>query len=54
MAVNVTLPETLAESARHCGAIDRCPVPKQIESRPRIGGIAAENPDLPFSRALPS
>ncbi len=49
MAVNVKLPETLVESARHYGAIEHRSVPKQIEYWSKVGKIAADNPDLPFS-----
>jgi len=49
MAVNVKLPESLVESAKHYGAIEHRSVPKQIEYWSRIGKIAADNPDLPFS-----
>ena len=49
MAINVKLPEALVESARRYGALEHRSVPKQIEYWSRIGRIAAENPDLPFS-----
>lgn len=49
MAINVKLPEKLVESAKHHAAIEHRSVPKQIEYWSRIGKIAAENPDLPFS-----
>ena len=49
MAVNVKLPETLVESAKRYGAIEHRSVPKQIEYWSKIGKIAADNPDLPFS-----
>ena len=49
VSINVKLPEALVESARHHGAIEHRSVPKQIEYWSRIGKIAAENPDLPFS-----
>lgn len=49
MAINVKLPESLVESARRYGAVEHRSVPKQIEYWSRIGRIAAENPDLPFS-----
>lgn len=49
MSINVKLPEALVESARHYGAIEHRSVPKQIEYWSKIGRIAAENPDLPFS-----
>ena len=49
MAVNVKLPEALVENAKRYGAIEHRSVPKQIEYWSKIGKIAAENPDLPFS-----
>jgi hypothetical protein len=49
MAVNVKLPETLVETAKHYGKIEHRSVPKQIEYWSQIGKIATENPDLPFS-----
>lgn len=49
MAVNVKLSESLVESARRHGTIEHRSVPKQIEYWSRIGKIAAENPDLPFT-----
>ena len=49
MAVNVKLPESLVESAKRYGAIEHRSVPKQIEYWSKVGKIAAENPDLPFS-----
>ena len=49
MAINVKLPETLVESAKRYGAIEHRSVPKQIEYWSKIGKIAADNPDLPFS-----
>lgn len=49
MAVNVKLSETLVEQAKHHGTIQHRSVPKQIEYWSRIGKIAEENPDLPFS-----
>ena len=49
MAVNVKLPEPLAESAKRYGNIEHRSVPKQIEYWSEIGKIASENPDLPFS-----
>ena len=49
MSVNVKLSETLVDSARRQGAVERRSVPKQIEYWSQIGKIAAENPDLPFS-----
>lgn len=49
MAINVKLPEGLVESAKRYGTIEHRSVPKQIEYWSKIGKIAAENPDLPFS-----
>jgi hypothetical protein len=49
MAINVKLPENLVESAKRYGAIEHRSVPKQIEYWSKIGKIAADNPDLPFS-----
>jgi len=49
MAINVKLSEALVESAKHYGNIEHRSVPKQIEYWSKIGKIASENPDLPFS-----
>ena len=49
MAINVKLPEALVESAKHYANIEHRSVPKQIEYWSKIGKIASENPDLPFS-----
>ncbi|MXS85654.1 hypothetical protein ABO04_06975 [Nitrosomonas sp. HPC101] len=49
MSVNVKLAEELVELAKHYAAIQHRSVPKQIEYWSRIGKIAEENPDLPFS-----
>jgi len=49
MAVNVKLSETLVEQARCYGQAQHRSVPKQIEYWSRIGRIAEDNPDLPFS-----
>jgi hypothetical protein len=49
MAINVRLPKSLVETAKRYGTIEHRSVPKQIEYWSRIGKIAAENPDLPFS-----
>ena len=49
MSINVKLSETLIESAKRHGAVEHRSVPKQIEYWARIGKIATENPDLPFS-----
>jgi len=50
MASNaVKLSEELIREARHYGAVYSRSVPKQIEYWSRIGRIAEENPDLPYS-----
>ena len=49
MAINVKLSEALVEQARTYAHIQHRSVPKQIEYWSRIGKIAEENPDLPFS-----
>ncbi|AVR87710.1 TA system antitoxin ParD family protein [Thauera aromatica] len=49
MSINVKLPETLVDQARRHASIEHRSVPKQIEHWSRIGKIAEENPDLPFS-----
>jgi hypothetical protein len=49
MAVNVKLSEGLVEQARHHGQVQHRSVPKQIEYWSRIGKVAEENPDLPFT-----
>ncbi|MBK1702374.1 TA system antitoxin ParD family protein [Thiococcus pfennigii] len=49
MSINVKLSETLIECAKRHGAVEHRSVPKQIEYWSRIGKIATENPDLPFS-----
>ena len=49
MSINVKLTESLVEQARRYAAIQHRSVPKQIEYWSRIGKIAEENPDLPFS-----
>ncbi len=49
MAINVKLSEALVESAKRHGAIEHRSVPRQIEYWSKIGRIATENPDLPFS-----
>ncbi len=49
MSVNVKLSESLVDQARHYAAIQHRSVPKQIEYWSRLGKIAEENPDLPFS-----
>lgn len=49
MSINVKLSEALVDQARHHAAIQHRSVPKQIEYWSRVGKIAEENPDLPFS-----
>ncbi len=49
MSINVKLTESLVEQARRYALIQHRSVPKQIEYWSRIGKIAEENPDLPFS-----
>ena len=49
MAINVKLPEALAESAKRHGPLEHRSVPKQIEYWSQIGKIVTDNPDLPFS-----
>ena len=49
MAVNVKLSEDLVETARRHGRVSHRSLPKQIEYWSRIGRIAEENPDQPYS-----
>jgi len=49
MTVSVKLTDSLVEQAKRYAAIEHRSVPKQIEYWSRIGKIAQENPDLPFS-----
>ena len=49
MAVTVKLSDDLIEEARHYGSVLSRSIPKQIEYWSRIGKIAEENPDLPYS-----
>ena len=49
MSVNVKLSESLVEQAKRYAVIEHRSVPKQIEYWSRVGKIAEENPDLPFS-----
>jgi hypothetical protein len=49
MAINVKLSDTLVEQARRHGHVQHRSVPKQIEYWSRIGKIAEDNPDLPFT-----
>jgi hypothetical protein len=49
MSVNVKLSEDLVADARRSASVNHRSLPKQIEYWSRIGKIAEENPDLPFS-----
>ena len=49
MTVSVKLTDSLVEQAKRYAAIEHRSLPKQIEYWSRIGKIAEENPDLPFS-----
>lgn len=49
MTVSVKLTDSLVELAKRYAAIEHRSLPKQIEYWSRIGKIAEENPDLPFS-----
>lgn len=49
MSVNVKLPDSFVNQARHYALIEHRSIPKQIEYWSRIGKIAEENPDLPFT-----
>ncbi len=49
MAVNVKLSEKLVDEAKRCCGIHHRSLPKQIEYWSRMGKIAEDNPDLPFS-----
>lgn len=49
MATTIKLSNELVEQARHYGHVFSRSVPKQIEYWSRIGKIAEENPDLPYS-----
>ena len=49
MPMSVKLSDELINQARKYGSVYHRSVPKQIEYWSRIGKIAEENPDLPFS-----
>lgn len=49
MSINVKLSEDLVDDARRSASVNHRSMPKQIEYWSRIGKIAEENPDLPFS-----
>lgn len=49
MATTIKLSNELINEARRYGEVYSRSVPKQIEYWSRIGKIAEENPDLPYS-----
>lgn len=49
MATTIKLSDALIDEARRYGEIFSRSAPKQIEYWSRIGKIAEENPDLPYS-----
>ena len=49
MSVAIKLSDSLAQEAKMYAAVTHRSVPKQIEYWSRIGKLAEENPDLPFS-----
>lgn len=49
MSVAIKLSDALAQQAKLYAAVSHRSVPKQIEYWSRIGKLAEENPDLPFS-----
>ena len=49
MSTNVKLSEELVAEAKRYGNAYHRSLPKQVEYWARIGKIAEENPDLPFS-----
>ncbi len=49
MATTVKLSDQLIADARRYGGVYSRSIPKQIEFWSRIGKIAEENPDLPYS-----
>ena len=49
MPVNVKISDDLVAEAKRFGRVNHRSLPKQIEYWSRIGKIAEENPDLPFS-----
>ena len=49
MSINVKLSATLVDQAKRYASIQQRSLPKQIEFWTRIGKIAEENPDLPYS-----
>ncbi len=49
MSINVKLSATLVDQAKRYATLQQRSLPKQIEFWTRIGKIAEENPDLPYS-----
>ena len=49
MATTIKLPDEMISEAKRYGEIYSRSTPKQIEYWVRIGKIAEENPDLPYS-----
>lgn len=49
MSTSIKLSDELIAEARRYGAIYSRSTPKQVEYWSRIGKIAEENPDLPYS-----
>lgn len=49
MGITVTLDNALVDIARSYSAVQSRSLPKQIEYWAKIGRIAEENPDLPYS-----
>jgi hypothetical protein len=49
MPVNVKISDELVAEAKRFGRVYHRSLPKQIEYWSRIGKIAEENPDLPYS-----
>lgn len=49
MSIPVRLSEEIVAEAKKHAQLNLCTVPKQIEHWVRLGKIAEENPDLPFS-----
>ncbi|MBF0369441.1 MAG: hypothetical protein HQL52_08305 [Magnetococcales bacterium] len=49
MPVNVKISDELVAEAKRFGRVYHRSLPKQIEYWSRIGKIAEENPDLPFT-----
>ena len=49
MSINVKISEELVAEAKRYGAVYHRSLPRQIEFWSRIGKVAEENPDLPYS-----